>query len=152
MDKLNDRAGEGDVGMTAINRVITYTKPKSQLLSANIYIRSKRMKKYFLTVCVFLLLGGCVTTNGLNIISPTLQEDEIEEHVERILRQQSQAAPQTVREEKPAEVVRTPSTGISVPEKSPAHNCETREALINLLVNKGIITRKELLDEARSLK
>ncbi len=110
------------------------------------------MKKYFSTVCLILLLGGCVTTNGLNIISPTLPEDEIEEHVERILRQQSQAVPQAVQEEKPAEVVRTPSAGISVPENPQPHNCETRDALINLLIKKGIITRKELLDEVRNLK
>ncbi len=41
------------------------------------------MKKYLVLVCVIALLGGCSSTGGMNIISPSTPEDEVKEKVSK---------------------------------------------------------------------
>ncbi|MCL5023267.1 MAG: hypothetical protein M1497_07855 [Nitrospirae bacterium] len=113
------------------------------------------MKKCFGIVAMVLLLAGCGTGSKLNIVSPSLSDEELKERGHMVTREKSpSAAPeeapaQQAKPETPREKTRT-ETGVS--EKSLRGDKTAEEALINLLEKKGIITKKELSDEIERLK
>jgi hypothetical protein len=92
-------------------------------------------------------MGGCGTTGKLNVVSPSLSEDEIKGSVRGLptIKLQSPKKEEVVSSEK----VITKET--VHPEESSISTDKTQEALINLLEKKGVITKKELLEEIRKL-
>lgn len=120
------------------------------------------MKRYFSLICMILIIGSCGTTDKLNVLSPTLPEDEVRTRVRELpaTKLQSTSQDEKVMQEKKVqerekallkEAVVSPKD-TSLPDESLVGTDKTQEALINLLEKKGIITKKELSEEIKRLK
>lgn len=119
------------------------------------------MERYFGIVCLIVLIGGCSSTGGLNVLSPTMTEDEVKERVRELPVTKLEAAPgggRMIEEKAPPESARTmpeetkprKERAVSVP--ASAGPDKTGEALINLLERKGIINREELSEEIERIR
>ncbi len=120
-----------------------------------------------------LLLAGCGAGSNLNIVSPSASEDEVRKRAQMVpVEKRSEGKDETRAPEKPAE--KSPSAGKEKPspspaspdvsvgraqakemkpaEESPTKGICCQEALINLLERKGIITKKELMEEMKRLE
>ena len=113
------------------------------------------MKHYFMTICIIVLLTGCGAGSNLNIVSPSASEEEVTKRANEVIKQKSPSAP----EEKPSAPPASPAGSTeSVPAREMKPSDESsmkggcaQDALINLLEKKGIITRKELMEEMKRL-
>lgn len=124
------------------------------------------MKYYFSAVCILAVLAGCGAGSNLNIVSPSASEEEIKRRASEVMAEKSPSATK----EKPASPAAAPAgspaksepadmkakeTKVSetpVAEKQSVKGDQARDALINLLEKKGIITRKELIEEMKRLE
>ena len=129
------------------------------------------MKHYFITICTVILLTGCGAGSNLNIVSPSASDEEVKKRADEVLKEKSPSAPKEKPSTPPASPAgSTPEEKPSAPLASPAGSTESvparemkpsdessmkggcaHDALINLLEKKGIITRKELMEEMKRL-
>ena len=114
------------------------------------------MKYYFSVICILVLLAGCGAGSNLNIVSPSAPDEEVRKRASEVIKEKSPSAPK----EKPSAPPTSPagSTG-SAPtgemrpsEESSMKGVSAQDALINLLERKGIITRRELMEEMKKLE
>jgi len=121
----------------------------------------ERMKGCIFIVFLMLLLSACETTADLIIISPSTPEEELKQRVQESLDKRSQSKPAeesetskkiSVEADKvPAKPI--PSSQEALALDDPLIGIEdTQKALIDLLVEKGIITRDEFVEELRKLR
>ncbi len=105
-------------------------------------------------MCIILLIGGCETAGNLNIVSPSTPEDETRARIRTLPTIKELFSPrqeQAAREKTPQEKI--PSIQkVSASEEQSTSGEPAQEALINLLEKKGVITKKELMDEIKKLK
>jgi hypothetical protein len=113
------------------------------------------MGKCIVLICMVLFIG-CTTGSTLNIVSPSASEDEIRARAQRVTSEKTPPAkeekavlPQQS-PERPQESVAPEKT--NPPKESAMKSGFKEEALINLLEKKGIITRKELIEEIKRLE
>lgn len=118
------------------------------------------MKRYLGVVFAVLWFAGCGTGSKVQVVSPTLPEDELRDRV----RELPVVKPGVELKEEKATDKREGVKGewVHVREAATAAGGNTaeeplskehrEEALINLLEKKGIITKKELAEEMRILK
>lgn len=107
------------------------------------------MKKYFIAICVLLLMAGCATKPGSrNIVSPSMSEDEAIRHVRTLpaIGTLSASEQEPVKEREVQQEKNTP------PDKPLFESRYAQKALILLLEKKGIITAEELNEEIKRLK
>ena len=113
------------------------------------------MKHYFMTICIIVLLTGCGAGSNLNIVSPSASDEEVTKRANEVIKQKSPSAP----EEKPSAPPASPAGSTeSVPAREMKPSDESsmkggcaQDALINLLEKKGVITKKELMEEMKRL-
>lgn len=120
------------------------------------------MKRWFGFIwVVFFLMGGCGTGSKVPVLSSTLSEDEMKTRVhalpvmklESASRDEKAAQENRITEREKARLGEAPpgkETAQSGPSLTGRDNAV--EALIELLQKKGIITKKELLNEMERLK
>ncbi len=101
------------------------------------------MQRFVVFLVVSLFISGCASEK--NIVSPSLSEEETSARARAILHEKKQAAPepQAYEQVSPPPAVASPSDETEQP---------TLDALINVLIRKGIITQKELNEEVIRLK
>jgi len=124
------------------------------------------MKHYFSAVCILAILAGCGAGSNLNIVSPSASEEEIRRRASEVMSEKSPS----VTKEKPAPPAAAPAVSpaksapaetqakeiavkeLPAPAKQSVKGDKTQDALINLLEKKGVITRKELMEEMQRLE
>ena len=113
------------------------------------------MKHYFSTICIAVLLAGCGAGSNLNIVSPSASDEEVRKRAGEVLREKSPSAPVeklSVPTASPAGSTESvPAREIRPCEESSIKGGCAQDALINLLERKGIITRKDLMEEMKRL-
>jgi hypothetical protein len=117
--------------------------------------KEDKMVRWLSLILLFVFLGGCGGGSNLNIVSPSMSENEVRERAKVVIREKTPAAGSEAAAEK-----ESPQTSPEVtPPKekkrtgAPAVNGGLEQkALINLLEKKGIITNKELHDEMEKLR
>ncbi len=114
------------------------------------------MIRWLSLISLIVLLGGCGGGSNLNIVSPSMSENEVRERAHVVI---SEKTPATMSKATAAEKKLSPAAPESSQSKElkraegPSVNGELeQEALINLLEKKGIITDKELRDEMEKLR
>lgn len=124
-----------------------------------------KMKRFLVLLCAVTFIGGCSSTGGMNIISPSTPESEVKEKVskapltkiqvvsENELKERRQETPSRDAAEKPLKTNTAAVADSSVAGAVPSiRSAQTLEALINLLEKKGTIQRDELLQEIKKLE
>ncbi len=112
------------------------------------------MRDWLGMLCVVMLLSGCGT--GKNIVSPSASEEDIRARASAVTSEKTSSAkeerelPPRKSPEKPQEAVKSGKT--NAPEERIMKGGCREEALINLLIRKGIITEKELSEEMKMSK
>lgn len=130
------------------------------------------MRRFLLSVCIMLFVAGCATSGQLTVVSPSTPEEELKERVRETLDAREQAAPAETtmpREEVPAEKTEeaaipvttektapsgktVPSSETSVSRENQADTAIILDAMINLMVKKGLMSREELSAEIEELR
>lgn len=119
------------------------------------------MKGCIIIILLMLMLSACKTTDNLIILSPSTSEEELKEHVKERLDKSSQSEPKEESktsnemsdEANTVPAKPTPSSqGASALDDPLTGMEDTQKALIDLLVEKGVITRDEYIEELRELR
>jgi len=113
------------------------------------------MKHYFMTICIIVLLTGCGAGSNLNIVSPSASDEEVRKRADEVLKEKSPSAPMEKPSTPPAppagSTENVPAREIKPSDESSMKDGSAQDALINLLEKKGIITKKELMEEMKRL-
>jgi hypothetical protein len=113
------------------------------------------MIKWLSLIPLVLLLGGCGAHSKLNIVSPSMSEDEVRERANVVITEKTQAtnSGEAATEKKSGEesTASAPSKEMRHTEGPSVSGERAQEALINLLEKKGVITKNELQDEMEKL-
>jgi hypothetical protein len=113
------------------------------------------MIKWLSFISLIVFLGGCGAGSNLNIVSPSMSENEVRERANFVISEKTPAASSkaAAAENKSATTFpeSAPSQKMKRTERPSVNDGQTQEALINLLEKKGIITKKELHDEMEKL-
>ena len=113
------------------------------------------MKRYFSTICIAVLLAGCGAGSNLNIVSPSASDEEVKKRAAEVLKEKSPSAPKEKLSAPPASPASStesmPTREMRPPEEPSMKGGCAQDALINLLERKGIITKKELMEEMKRL-
>jgi len=119
------------------------------------------MKGCIFIIFLILLLSACETTDNLIILSPSIPEEELKERVQESFDKSSQSKPKEESKTSkkiaaeankvPAEPIPSSQEALALDE--PLMGVEdTQKALIDLLVEKGIITQDEFIEELKKLR
>jgi hypothetical protein len=119
-------------------------------------IRGGEMKYYFSTICILVLLAGCGAGSNLNIVSPSASDEEVRQRASEVIKERSPSAPKEKPSASPAppagSTESVPTREMRPSEESSMKGGSAQDALINLLERKGIITRRELMEEMKRLE
>lgn len=114
------------------------------------------MKYYFSAICILVLLAGCGAGSNLNIVSPSAPDEEVRKRASEVIKEKSPSAPKeklSVPMASPAGSTESvPTREIRPSGESSMKGGSAQDALINLLERKGIITRRELMEEMKRLE
>jgi len=114
------------------------------------------MKHSFSTICIVVLLAGCGAGSNLNIVSPSSSDEEVRKRAGEVIKEKRPSAPEEKLSAPPASpggsTESAPTREMRPPEEPSMKGGCSHEALINLLEKKGIITRKELMEEMKRLE
>lgn len=114
------------------------------------------MRHYCIALCAALLLAACGAGSNLNIVSPSASDDEVKKRASAVMSEKTSP----VTKERPASPPaaqgassESAKPGEIKPSEEPSmKGVFAEQALINLLERKGIITRKELMEEIKRLE
>jgi hypothetical protein len=117
------------------------------------------MKGFAFLFCMVLLLASCGAGNKLNIVSPSLSEEETKERVHELpaiklgtdSEDKNAAQQKTMQDNNDPPLKKTPALKETSPAGKFVVTDETLDALIDLMEKKGVITREELLEEMKRL-
>lgn len=107
--------------------------------------KEEEMKNLMTLMFISVFLFGCAEGNKLNIVSPSMSEDETKERAKAILHEKKET-------EKQPEPSEQPVSTKSVAPQSAENGRLAQEGLVNLLIKKGVISQKELEEEIEKLK
>jgi hypothetical protein len=117
--------------------------------------KEDKMVKWLSLILLFVFLGGCGGGSNLNIVSPSMSENEVRERAKVIMSKKTPpTSSEAAAEKKSPEISHEGAPPKETKHtEGPAVNGELEQkALINLLEKKGIITNKELQDEMEKLR